>query len=370
MAVTLNRPTLINVPAFDATKEYVFEFAVQGVSAQITANKLIIREQENNSIVYEQKQETFKYLHTLVANKLTNGKYYNATITIYDKDGNESPPSIPIQFWCYSTPVIEFTNIPLNNIIQNATFNFEFKYTQAQNEKLNTYVVNLYNSFNSLISTSDVQYADDGATPFTGSYLVAGLENATVYYIEIVATTINNTIITTGKIELKVQYIRPDIFTLVELKNNCNDGYISVRSNIVLIEGESNPDPPIYIEDKEVDLTNPDHWVEWNKGYSVSGNMVARLWFRKPNPYSQILKFSNATGQTITINYMIGYENVNSPELQSYVEAYVTSVEGLEYYVYSNFIDTLPDTEYYNVWLKRIDNIYQLQLQKVKEEEP
>lgn len=365
MAVTLNRPTLINVPAFDATSPYTFIFTVQGTTAQITENKLIIRDQENNNIVYEEKQETFKYQHTLAENKLTNGKYYNATITIYDGAGNESPPSIPIQFWCYSQPTISFTNLPDNNIIQNASFNFEFQYNQAESEKLNTYIVNLYNSFGTIISTSDVQYASDGTPPFNGNYLVAGLENATVYYIEIIATTINGTQVTTGRIELKVQYLRPDLFTLIELKNNCDEGYISVRSNIILIDGESNPDPPIYIDDKEVDLTAPDSWVEWNEGYSISGDMLTRIWFRKPNPYSEILRFSNANGQTISLSYMQGYEDVNSQEIQSFVEVHVTSVEGVEYYIFSNFIDTLSDTEYYNVWLKRVGNIYQVQLQKV-----
>lgn len=361
----LTRPTLLNIPAFDATQPYTFEFTVQGSTAQIVSNKLIIRDQSTNVVVYEEQQESYKYQHNLAANKLINGNYYNATITVYDREGNESLPSIPIQFWCYSTPIIEFTNIPPNNIIQNASFNFEFQYTQAENEKLNTYVVNLYNSFNTLISTSSVQYATDGAPPYNGNYLVAGLENATVYYIEIIATTINGTQITTGRVEITVQYIRPDLFTLIELKNNCDGGYISIRSNIILINGGSNPDPPTYIGDKEVDLTAPDSWVQWTEGYSITDDFLARLWFRKPTPHSTILNFLNAQGQSITINYRLGYKDIASQEMQSYVEIYVKSIEGAEYYIHSNFIDTLADNEYYNLWLSRENNIYQLQLMKV-----
>ena len=143
--------------------------------------------------------------------------------------------------------------------------------------------------------------------------------------------------------------------------NNCEEGYITLKSNIILIDGESNPSPPTYIDDKEVDLTGDGTWVEWNDGYSISGDFLARLWFRKPNPYAQIMQFSNTDGQTITLRYMQGYENVNAPDIQSYVELYVQSVNGYDYYIYSNYIDTLPDTSYYNVWLTRVNDIYQLQ---------
>lgn len=365
MANTLTRPTLLNVAAFDAHNEQIFTFAIAGTTAQIIANKLVIRTQTDNQIVYEEKQESFKYEHIVNADELTNNTYYTATITVFDAEGNESPASIPIQFWCYTTPVITFTNLPANNIIQNTVYNFEFSYTQTEGEKINSYIVNLYNNSDVLLSTSGLQYVLDGTPPFTGSYLVSGFENATSYKIEIIGTTINNTVITTGLINLTTQYIRPDLFTLVELTNNCDEGYISVRSNIILIEGTSNPDPPTYIDDKEVDLTDPDSWVKWDNGYNISGNMTTRIWFRKPTPYAKLLEFINTAGQKISLYYMQGYETVESSDLQSYIEIYVESIQNTSYYIFSNYIDILPDTEYYNVWMTRINNIYQLQLAKV-----
>lgn len=363
--MALTRPTLIAVPSFDATQPYTFTFTAQSGSAQIVANQLTIRTQSDNTVVYDEKQETFKYEHVVNADELTNGTYYNAVVSVFDADDNQSPTSIPIQFWCYSTPSITFTNIPANNIITNASFNFTFTYAQNEGEALNSYVVNLYNAFQTQIATSGVVYAQTGTPPYDGSYLFAGFEDNTVYYIEIVGTTVNGAIVSTGKIQFTVKYSQPDLFTLVELTNNCEEGYITLKSNIVIIEGTSNPDPPTYINDQEVDLTENGSWVEWNDGYSVSGDFLTRLWFRSPNPYTQIMQFSNAQGQTITLNYMLGYENVESPDLQSYVEVYVQSIDGMEYYIYSNYIDTLPDTSYYNVWLTRVNGIYQLQLAAV-----
>jgi len=363
--MALTRPTLITVPSFDATQPYTFTFVVQSGSAQIVANQLTIRRQSDNQIVYDEKQETFKYEHIVNANKLTNGTYYNAVVSVFDADDNQSPTSIPIQFWCYSTPSITLTNIPTNNIITNASFNFTFAYAQNEGEALNSYVVNLYNAFQTQITTSGVVYAQNGTPPYNGNYLFAGFEDNTVYYIEILGTTVNGAIVSTGQIQFTVKYSRPDLFTLIELTNNCEEGYITLKSNIILIEGESNPSPPTYIDDKEVDLTQDESWVEWNDGYSISGDFLARLWFRKPNSYAQIMQFSNTDGQTITLSYMQGYENVNAPDIQSYVELHVQSVNGYDYYIYSNYIDTLPDTSYYNVWLTRVNDIYQPQLAAV-----
>lgn len=361
----LTRPTLIQIPAFDAANEQIFTFAVYGASAQITANTLVIRNQSTNEIVYNQTQQTFRYEHRLPAGTLTNNTYYNATISVSDASGETSSESIPIQFWCYTTPVIAFTNIPLGNLIPNASFNFEFSYTQAEGEALNIYVVNLYGATQSLISTSGEIYTDDGTPPYAGEYLFAGFEDSSVYYIEIVGTTVEGTQVTTGLVQLIIQYTQPDIFAIVEIHNNCEEGYITIQSNIALIEGESNPDPPTYIDNKEVDLTGDGAWVNWDEGYNITGNFLARLWLRNPNPYKTIMQYSNTNGQIITLNYMEGYENVNSENPQSYFELYVTSVQGLDYYIYSNFIDILPDTQYYNIWLTRINDIYKLQIAAV-----
>lgn len=363
--MSLTRPTLIAVPSFDATQSFTFTFTVQSGSSQIVANQLTIRRQLDNQIVYQEKQETFKYEHIVNANELTNGVYYNADVVVFDAEDNQSPVSIPIQFWCYSTPTIEFTNIPSTNIINNASFNFAFSYNQNEGELINSYIINLYNAFQTQIATSGIVYVQNGSPPYEGNYLFAGFEDNTTYFIQMTGTTINNAVVSSDKIQFNVNYSRPDLFTLVELTNNCEEGYITLKSNIVLIEGNSNPTPPVYIDNDSVDLTQNNSWVEWNDGYSISGDFLTRLWFRNPNPYSQILQFTNTQGQMIVINYMQGYENINSSEPQAYIEAYVQSIDGMEYYIYSNYIDILSSDNWYNVWLTRVNGIYQLQLSAV-----
>lgn len=360
--MALTRPTLLPVPAFDATQEYTFTFSVQGSTSQIVANRLTIRDQDTNVIVYDEKQETFRYEHTVNAGELTNNTYYNATILVFDAQDNESTDSIPIQFWCYTTPTIEFTNIPASGIVDNASFEFEFEYNQSENEPLNSYIVRLYNSSQVEISSSGLLYATNGTPPFIGTYTFTGFDNNAVYYVQVTGTTVENTVVSTELNQFTVQYTRPDIFTLIQLTNNCEEGYITVRSNIIIIEGVSNPDPPIFIDNKEVDLTDPDSWVEFNEGFSISDNMLARAWFRSPNEYSTLLRFSNISGQTITVNFMLGYEDIEHTDLLAYLEVHVESLNGMSYYIYSNFVTPLLDTQYYVAYLKRLNNIYQVQL--------
>ena len=365
--MALLRPTLLSVVAFDATQEQEFNFTIQGTSSQIVANQLIIRDQDTNDIVYQEKQETFNYVHIVNAEELTNGTYYNATLSVFDASGNQSPESIPIQFWCYTSPTLNFTNLPSNNIINNASFTFEFTYTQNESEPLNSYIVNLYNSSQELLSSSGTLYATDGTPPYTNSYTFTGFDNNTIYYVEVKGSTIEGTVVSSPLQQFNVEYAKPDVFTLLQLVNNCDEGYITITSNIVLIEGTSNPDPPTYINNQEVDLTQEGSWVEWSEGYSITGDILTRIWFRNPNPYSKILQYSNTSGQIIKLNYMLGYEDIDSTDLKAYMELYVTSAfsgDGMpmDYYIYSNFVTPLASTDAYTVYLNRIGNVYSLQL--------
>ena len=222
--------------------------------------------------------------------------------------------------------------------------------------------MNLFNASQVQISSSGIQYVDNGTPPYNRNYMFTGFENNTVYYIQLIATTIEGTVISTPLQQFTVQYIQPDIFALMVLTNNCDEGYITITSNIVAIEGTSNPDPPVYINNDEVDLTQQGSWVQWNEGFNITGNMLSRIWFRNPTNYATLVQFSNTNGQTIKLNFMQGYENINSSTMQSYVEAYIESFDNIPYYIFSNYVDTLPETSTYTLYFTRNNNVYSLQL--------
>ena len=360
--MSLLKVILYPVPAFDATKSQKFKFAVQGSNSQIKASKLTIRKQEDNSIIYDQQLLSLKYEYILPKDILTNGEYYNAIITVYQDVNVSAGISSPIEFKCISAPDIKFTNLPVGNLIDNPSFNFKFKYTQENNEPLNIYKLNLYDSKKFLISSSGELYAQSNSSPYMGEYLFSGFENNKRYYIELSIETLNGFKLNTELILLDIQYLYPQLSSIITLKNKCNEGYIEVASNIQLIDGEANPEPPKYIDNKEIDLTDYDSYVKWEKVYNIGDDFVARVWFRAANDYSTLLQFSNTLGQSIRVDYMQGYESKDSEYIGAYARLIVSSLNGMEYYIYSNYTKTLLDGEKCCLQIKRVDSIYEIQL--------
>lgn len=374
MPNTLTRPTLNTPPAFDAADGYTFTFAVPGTTAQIVANRLTIRNAQTNNVVYDEKLETYQYTHTVNGNnasqkpsELENNTYYTAALTVFDVENNESPASVAVDFWCFTTPTVSITNIPSNQIITNGSFPFAFEYMQPEGERINSYTFNLYNAAQSLVDTSGALYTSgttEGSNTFSANYTFSGFTNLQTYYVEVVALTVYNTRVSTGLQRFTVQYTQPDTYTYLQLVNNCNEGYITVTSNLILVEGDSNPSPPRYINNNtEVDVRPSGDWVEWAQGFNISGDLLVRIWFRDPNEYTQIAEFSNLDGQRFVVNFMLGYQSATSQSMSAYVEMYVYSNEERPYYIYSNYVDPpLTETQYYVLYLTRSEGIYQLQL--------
>ena len=360
--MALTRPILYSIPAFDATTAYTVQFNAIGGS-QVVSNRLVIATNADNETVYDEEVTTFRFEHTIPANTLTNGTYYNATIYTFDSEGNTSQASNIVQFYCYTTPTLTFTNIQPNGTISNSTFAFNFTYAQVQNEPLNYYIVNLYSTEGLVIATSGEQYAASTTVPLNLTYTFNGFSDATSYSIEVNGVTINNTQITTGKINFSVSYTFPNLYTLLELQNNCDGGYINLVSNVAIIDGTSNPDPPTYINNEEIDLTEEGSYVQWNSGYKVTGNFTGILVGRNFTPYSTLFTFTNTDGSTISINWLQGYANGdNTQTLMAYAQLVVNQGGFVVYNIKTAMISIPSPTEPVTIWFRRINNIYELYL--------
>ena len=352
----LTTPILYSVSAFDAQNSFEFQFASIG-GTQVVANTLTIKDNATLTTIYSETQTTFKFIHTLPANTLTNGTYYQATLTTKDAQGNVSNASAPIQFYCYSQPSFEISNMPNNNVITNSSFAFTVTYNQAQGEILNAYVFNLYSASGALISTSNTMYNTDSSLPLNISYLFSGFEDKASYSVEVTGVTTNGTQITTGRIAFTTDYTKPDMFSFLFLTNNCKGGYITIKSNIIGINGISNPETPIYIDNKEIDLREAGSYVEWVEGYTVTDNWTMRLWGRDFTPNSEIFRFSNTDGDIITIEYHVD-------ATQCWFELRAKHSDWLWGYVTESTHIALPaETEQVLCWLRRIDNLYDLRIE-------
>lgn len=311
----LTQPILNPIVAFDATKVSTINFIVIG-GAQVIGNRLVISDNQTGQEIYNQVQSTMKLEHNIPANTLENGGYYNAIIYTIDSGGNESVASKAIPFYCYSQPVLTIDNIPATETIENGTYAFTGSYLQQENEVLNSYQYILYDSNRNVLTQSDLIYyeADNSL-----SYTFVGMSNDTSYYVELTGQTINGTKITSGLRYFTVRYLQPASFAICDLVNNCENGYIQISSNIVAIDGQSNPEPPIYIDDKEVDLRDPNSWVEWNEGFNIQNDFTMRVWGRDFNPYEEIITLTNDLNSDtkpnkIVLKWMIGDVIKNLPD--------------------------------------------------------
>lgn len=303
----LTQPIINPISAFDSKKAHIISFIVIG-GAQVIGNRLVIRDNQTGKEIYNKIQSTMKLEHLIPANTLINGGYYNAVVYTIDSANNESMASTAVPFYCYSQPNLTIDNIPATETIENGTYRFIGSYLQKENELLNSYQYTLYDSNKNILSQSALIYYD---TDSSLSYTFVGMSNDTAYYIELSGETVNGTKITSGLKYFTVRYLQPASFAICDLVNNCENGYIQISSNIVAIDGKSNPDPPIYIDDKEVDLRDPDSWVEWNSGFRIQDDFTMRVWGRDFTPYENIITLSNDLSSSnnpnkIEMKWMIG----------------------------------------------------------------
>lgn len=354
--MALTKPLLYSVPAWDVATGYTFTFNVTS-GDQVTGNTLYIRDNTTNQVVFQQAVTSFRYENTVPPNaSLTNGKYYNAYITTTNAAGQTSPQSNVIQFYCYSAPTMQFTNVIDGGTVGDSTFAPIVEYNQAQGEMLNSYIINLYNFSQVVVATSGVQYVGSTSSlPIQLSYPFSGLEDNTIYYVSCSGVTVNNTQVTTGLVQFTASYITPSGYTKLGLINNCDEGYITVSSNVVLIDGIANPDPPTYIDNDAVDLKVKDSWVMWNDGFDIVGDFTIQLWMKEPNINTMLMKLENKNGQWIELNYLQDQDDSS----KVFVEL---EVQG-GYIIYSASVTAPTSTQQVVVVVRKSNNIYDIQLE-------
>lgn len=336
----LTQPIINPIAAFDATQNHVVTFLAIG-GAQVVGNRIVISDNQTGETVYDNRVITMQLAHTIPANTLTNGGYYNVVIYTIDSANNFSQASVPVPFYCYSQPTLTINNIPASSTIENGTYTFQGSYAQQENEILNSYQFILYDSNKTVLSQSDVIYYSSNNSL---SYTFVGMSNDTSYYIELKGQTVNNTEITTGLLYFTVRYSQPASFAIVDLVNDCENGFIQISSNIVAIDGKSNPEPPIYIDDKEVDLREPDSWVRWDEGFNIKDDFTMRVWGRDFNDFEPIITLSNKNNtdsepNKIEMKWMIAdvmkilpdYTLVSGKNI-SIVDGYKTDINDLAIY--------------------------------------
>lgn len=351
-------PILLNSLPFDALYEHTLQFRQSG--NQIFAHRVIIKDNETNIVVYDQKTDAMNTIIKIPANTLTNGKWQNYQVSVFDRDGNESPFSNIVILLCIKTPTFYFSNIQNDMLIKNSSIDAELEYQQENGEELNAYRVLLYADN----STSIV--FDSGVKQPNGDIIITipNLSDDTTYYIQATGSTVNGMEIKTEKIRFAVKYIKPDVFLTFRADNVPEEGVVRLTSNFISIEGSSDPKDIQFIEDEKV-VIGLGEKVYFDKGFSFK-DFFSQIIAENIPDFSKIVTF-DIGNSLIEITWNYGFFDTTKTK-QYYTELIVTeknSVTNLRYIQASNRIPNVLPSDQIMIQIKRSRNTYTLKIEKL-----
>lgn len=255
--------TLLNTVPFDALKPHSLEFLATG--AQVFNHEIIITSTITNEVVYKHKTASMSLFVAIPLGTLQNGLTYLCKISVFDKDGIQSPYSNSIVLKCLKTPSFNFLNIVEGEIVKNSFCDVILEYTQENDELLNEYRVMLYDSSKGVIIF-------DTGNLLAISELTAHIPeliNNTTYHLRATGETVNGMEIDTGYISIIAIYKRPNMFLKFRADNNKEEGTVLLSSYFILKEGWSIPESLEYIDGTKVSLKNGER-VIFDDGITAS----------------------------------------------------------------------------------------------------
>ena len=341
--------TIHSITPFDSANGTTVLFTWNG--NQIYKVRCIIKENESGTTVYDKTVSTMKSNYEIEANSgLVNGTYYIMYITVFDVDDNESDlQNEGTPFYCFSTPTFTLS-INDEDVIKASSYSVSLSYSQSENEQLNYYEIMLYSYQNVQIQTSGTIYDTNNM-----SFLLSGMEDGRQYYVRAIGATVNGISLDTGYILFSVAYAQKQIFTVMETNNMKEIGGIELRTNIVSTEGESESEV-VYIDGKYADLT--DNSVTFDIGYEIQGDNSQVFTFYNPNLNTSVFTVKDVNNEMIINCYYREGIFDNTNEIKKAVMELNIENHGVNYVVYSNYIDIPIENQMISVCVSRVGNFY------------
>ena len=301
----LKTPVITPFVPINATQINTIKFSYTG-SNQVVKNNLVI-EDLNGNIIYNQTQNTFSFSHTLPLNSLTNGNSYRVKIRVADISNTWSSFSDSVIFYALSSPTLSILSIDGQGKVYNQTVIFQTSYTHPDNELLQSYQYKLYDNNQNLLMSYQVKYSD-GSTTLNEE--ITGLNNNTVYYIEVLVTTVKGQLATTSKIQFIPYYAVPKMASGIRVENIKEQGAVEVHLSgkqvvLKLYDNNMNLIPTeliIYQDNDKLDLTNLNGKNYFELGTSENfeinqSDFVLQFWFEHLiNTEDDFLALASDTG--------------------------------------------------------------------------
>lgn len=129
---------------------------------------------------------------------------------------------------------------------------------------------------------------------------------------------------------------------LISAKNIFQDALVEIRTNFFVIEGTANPEPPTYISDEIIDLSEDGSYVVFDNNYKLGNQYIIKLKIIRPKKNATIFSFIDTNGFKGEIIYC---EKKFDTQLNT-VGYCVLKVYGeLTYVINSNYIDPISGTD-------------------------
>ena len=333
------KPVLYAIQAFDATNDHTFTFSFSG--GQIIKTEARIYNNETGALAYSGTCETAKAQFVLKGGSIKNGNVpYNIEVRVYINGGDTSEYSDKVQFHCITYPTFALKGLSAanQNTIKDSNYEVELTYASAsgEDEQLDSYQYFLYNNQRVMVDSSAVFYVV-GKT-FTLSYL----SDDTNYYVRATGSTKNGMALDTGFVPIYADYEMSSTFLVVDPVNRYRYGDILLKSNIISIEGKSDPDTAQYMTLREnvsgkdrvgVDLTADGSYVLFDENYTIPESFDMELVIMRLVPNARIMTLK---GKNRTIEIYMAQRQFDG-DSNEYTYAIMKDVEA-QYTVQSNRI--------------------------------
>lgn len=289
----MSRPIIKKILPFDADKAQDIFFSWTGSRA--CSNRIIIRDNDTNEIVFNNEITTYDLRHTIPAGILTNGKSWSIEAIVYDEEELASAPSEKVLFYTFRTPDFAFKDIPENHKISSASFTASISYYSPDWENISSYVFYLYDSTGKQLLESNALH-----DIFNIAYTYRGLENNTAYAIRCTAVTVHGMLLDTGLRNIFVKYEDPNTYARIYTTALPEQGCVQVASNLIIIQ-YNGPEHFSY-ENGMIDLIGKT--LYYDEGFLIKNDFTVIIRGKNLWQTADILKMKN-DGPGLTLSSRI-----------------------------------------------------------------
>lgn len=283
------------VNPINANEDNDISFTVIG-GDMVYHNELCITDNADSvTVVYDRKNTTFDFVHTIPSGSLTNGKEYQLKLRTYNENNQYSEWSNLVLMKTMSPISLSIENI-VDGQVNTQNPLFVATYSQAENIKVSSYRYILYKK-GTVIDSSDEIFSENI------QYQFSGLENKETYTIQLIVKNVNGQekIITQ---DFYCTYIQTRLNAILKTSMDREEGSVKLETYIRQIIGYlTSGDKVTYINGEEADLHNSVVTYDEDNCFYLDNDWTLQMWARDLEDNCKLIKIYNKYGYTILSKY-------------------------------------------------------------------